>query len=104
LAAEAHHYRYVAEVEGRAVGAASLHVHHHVGWLRAATVLPEARGRGIQRALIAARLADAARLGCDLAGSLADAGGVSAANLERLGFAEVAVRRRYRVEPADRIA
>jgi MOSC domain-containing protein YiiM/GNAT superfamily N-acetyltransferase len=104
LAAEAHHYRYVAEIDGHAVGAASLHVHHHVGWLRAATVLPEARGRGIQRALIAARLADAARLGCDLAGSLADAGGVSAANLERLGFAEVAVRRRYRVEPADRIA
>jgi MOSC domain-containing protein YiiM/GNAT superfamily N-acetyltransferase len=104
LATAAHHHRFVAERDGRAVGAASLHVHRHVAWLRAATVLPEARGLGIQRALIAARLAHAARLGCDLAGSLADAGGVSAANLERLGFGEVALRRRYRVEPADRIA
>jgi MOSC domain-containing protein YiiM/GNAT superfamily N-acetyltransferase len=104
LAEETHHHRYVAELDGRTVGAASLHVHHHVAWLRAATVLPEARGRGIQRALIGARLADAVRLGCDLAGSLAEAGGVSAANLERLRFGEVAIRRRYRVESADRIA
>jgi MOSC domain-containing protein YiiM/GNAT superfamily N-acetyltransferase len=104
LAAEAHHHRFVAEIDGRAVGAASLHVHHRVAWLRAATVLPEARGLGIQRALIGARLAAAARLGCDAAGSLADAGSVSAGNLRRLGFEEVAVRRRYRVERADRIA
>jgi MOSC domain-containing protein YiiM/GNAT superfamily N-acetyltransferase len=104
LAEAAHHHRFVAERDGRAVGAASLHVHRRVGWLRAATVLPEARGLGIQRALIGARLAHAVRLGCDLAGSLADAGGVSAANLGRMGFSEVAVRRRYRVEPADRIA
>jgi MOSC domain-containing protein YiiM/GNAT superfamily N-acetyltransferase len=104
LAEAAHHHRFVAERDGRAVGAASLHVHRRVGWLRAATVLPEARGLGIQRALIGARLAHAARLGCDLAGSLADAGGISAANLTRLRFAEVALRRRYRVEPADRIA
>jgi MOSC domain-containing protein YiiM/GNAT superfamily N-acetyltransferase len=104
LAGAAHHHRFVAERDGRAVGAASLHVHRRVGWLRAATVLPEARGLGIQRALIGARLAHAARLGCDLAGSLAEAGGISAANLGRTGFSEVALRRRYRVEPADRIA
>lgn len=104
LADTAHHHRFLAELDGGAVGAASLHVHRRVGWLRAATVLPEARGLGIQRALIGARLAHAARLGCDVAGSLAEAGGVSAANLSQLGFSEVALRRRYRVEPADRIA
>ena len=104
LASEAHHHRFVAELEGRPAGTGSLHTHHQVGWLRAGVVLPEARGRGIQRALIGARLAHAARLGCDVAGSLADAGGVSAANLGKLGFSEVALRRRYRVEPADRIA
>ena len=104
LAGHAHHHRFVAERGGQVVGAASLHVHRRTGWLRAATVVPEARGLGIQRALIDARLAHAARLGCDLAGSLAEAGGVSAANLERRGFAEVALRRRYRIEPPDRIA
>ena len=35
------------------VGAGSLHTHHRVGWLRAGSVLPAYRGRGIQRALIA---------------------------------------------------
>lgn len=104
LAEHAHHHRFVAELEGRAVGAASLHVYRRTAWLRAAVVLPEARGRGIQRALIATRLEHAARLGCDVAGSLANLGGVSATNLERLGFREIATRRRYRVEPADRIA
>lgn len=104
LAAAPHHHRFVAELRGRPVGAASLHVHRHVGWLRAATVLPDARGLGVQRALIGARLAHAVAVGCDDAGSLADVGGVSAANLGRLGFEEVAVRRRYRVELADRIA
>jgi MOSC domain-containing protein YiiM/GNAT superfamily N-acetyltransferase len=104
LAEAAHHHRFVAELDGRSVGAASLHVHRRTGWLRAATVLPEARGRGIQRALVAARLQHAARLGCDLAGSLAESGSVSAANLERLEFEALAVRRRYRVEPADRVA
>ena len=104
LARHAHHYRFVAERDGRAVGAASLHVHRHAAWLRAAVVLPEARGLGIQRALIAARLARARALGCDLAGSLADAGSVSAGNLERLGFREIATRYRYRVEPAARRA
>jgi len=104
LADAAHHHRFVAELDGRPVGAASLHVHRRVAWLRAATVLPDARGRGIQRALIGERIAHAARLGCDMAGSLAESGSVSAANLERLGFEPVAARRRYRVEPADRIA
>ena len=73
--------RFVAELDGRAVGAGSLHTHHHVGWLRAGVVLPEARGRGIQRALIRERAALAGELGCDLIGASANAGGVSARNL-----------------------
>jgi MOSC domain-containing protein YiiM/GNAT superfamily N-acetyltransferase len=104
LAAAPHHHRFVAERDGQPVGAASLHTHHGAAWLRSATVLPGARGVGIQRALIAARLERAHALGCDLAGSLAEAGTVSARNLERLGFRPVAERRRYRVEPSDRIA
>ena len=100
LALSAHHHRFVAELDGAAVGAASLHVHHHVGWLRAGTVLPPYRGRGIQRAMIEERLAHAARLGCDLAGSLANADSSSARNLERVGGRVVATRGRYRIVPA----
>ena len=97
LAAAAHHHRFVAELDGVPVGAASLHTHHRVGWLRAGTVLPSHRARGIQRAMIEARLAHAARLGCDLAGAAANVESSSARNLERVGGRIVATRGRYRV-------
>ena len=100
LARAAHHHRFVAELDGRAVAAASLHTHHGVGWLRAASVDPGYRGRGIQSALIAARIEAARRRGCELVGSSADLGGTSARNLERAGLRTVAVRSRYRIEPA----
>jgi MOSC domain-containing protein YiiM/GNAT superfamily N-acetyltransferase len=100
LALAAHHHRFVAELNGAPVGAGSLHVHHHVGWLRTGTVLPAHRGQGIQRAMIEERLAHAARLGCDLAGSLANVDSSSARNLERVGGRVVATRGRYRVVPA----
>ncbi len=99
LARVSHHHRFVAEIDGEAVGAASLHIHHHVGWLRAGTVLPEHRRRGIQRALIEERLAHAARLGCEIAGASANVDGSSARNLERVGGRVVATRGRYRVVP-----
>jgi MOSC domain-containing protein YiiM/ribosomal protein S18 acetylase RimI-like enzyme len=97
----AHDHRFVAEADGRVVGTGALHIHHHVGWLRAGTVLPSFRGRGIQRALIAARIERARRLGCDLVGASASAGGASARNVERLGLRTVALRGRYRVPAAD---
>ncbi|HUF91568.1 MAG TPA: GNAT family N-acetyltransferase [Candidatus Limnocylindria bacterium] len=100
LALAAHHHRFVAELDGRAVGAGSLHVHRGVGWLRGGSVRPEARGRGIQQALIAARAARAMQLGCDLVGASADLGSSSLRNLERAGFRPVATRGRYRVEAA----
>ena len=100
LALAAHHHRFVAEIDGRPVGAGSLHLHHHLGWLRAGSVLPSHRGRGIQRALVAHRAAHARRLGADMVGASAIEGGVSATNLERLGFARVGTRRSYRAEPA----
>ena len=101
LALAAHHHRFVAELNGTVVGAASLHVHHHVGWLRAGAVLPAFRGQGVQRAMIEARVRHAARIGCDLAGASATAGGSSARNLERVGGRVVATRGRYRIVPSS---
>lgn len=98
MAESAHHHRFVASVDGVPAGAASLHTHHGVGWLRAGSVLHAHRGRGVQRALIRARAAHARKLGCDLVGASANEGGTSARNLARAGFEVVAVRQRYRVE------
>ena len=100
IALAAHHHRFVAEIDGREVGAGSLHLHHQLGWLRAGSVLPEHRGRGVQRALITHRALHARRLGADLIGASAVEGGASAANLERLGFRRVATRHSYRAEPS----
>ena len=104
LARHAHHHRFVAELEGRPVGAGSLHTHHRVGWLRAGTVLPEARGRGILRLRIAERASAARRLGCEIVAASADAGGTSARNLERVGARVVALRSRYLLDPAPATA
>lgn len=86
---------YVAELDGRVVASGSLHVHRKVGWLRATAVLKTARGRGIQRALIAARASAAAEAGCTLVGSAAAPGSVSDANLRAMGLVELATRGSY---------
>jgi len=101
LAEAPHDHRFLAEIDGVPVGAAAIHTHHGTGYLRAGSVLSAFRGRGIQRALLAARIRHAARLGCDLVGSIADVGSSSARNLERTGMHVVATRHAYRVDPAD---
>lgn len=98
LARAPHHHRFLAEIDGRAVGAASLHVSHGVGWLRAASVDPAARGRGVHTAMIGARIDAARRRGCELVGAQAEVSGTSARNLERAGLIPVATRWRYRVD------
>lgn len=67
-----------------AVGVVSAHA--GVAVLSGAGVVPGWRGRGLQLALIQARLAWAADHGCDLAASAVELGGPSQRNLERAGF------------------
>lgn len=81
---------YLAELDGEPVAVAALFVHRKVGWLAAAAVVEAARGRGIQRALIAHRAADAAALGCDLVALDAAPDEISADNARRAGFDEIA--------------
>jgi len=99
LARVAHHHRFVAEIDGRAVAAGSVHTHRGVGWLRAGSVLAEYRGRGLQDALIRARVAHARRVGCDLVGASTVPDGASARNVERVGLERVGTRRSYPTEP-----
>lgn len=90
---------FVAEMDGVAVGNASLHVSAGTGWLRGALVAPEARGRGIQTALIAARIQAAIDAGCDLVGAQAEPGEVSARNLMRMGLRRLGGQNNYEYVP-----
>jgi MOSC domain-containing protein YiiM/GNAT superfamily N-acetyltransferase len=90
----------LANLDGRPAGAGLVFLTGRTGWLRAGAVVPEARGRGIQRALLAARARLAAAEGCDLLGATAEVGSVSARNLERMGFEQIGIRENHRYVPA----
>lgn len=77
---------YLARVGGTPAGAALLTLEDDLGYLANASTLPEFRRRGVQTALIAARIADAADAGCDAVSSQAEFGSASQRNLERAGL------------------
>ncbi len=95
LATTPHHSLWLAELDGVPVATGSLHTHRKVGWLRAASVAPAARGRGIHRALVAARARAATEAGCDLIGSSTNPGNVSERNLATMGLVPLATRGLY---------
>lgn len=82
----------VGSLAGEIVAAGSLYEADGVGWQSWASVVPAARGRGIQRALIDARSRLAVEHGCDLVAAWALAGAHSSANLERAGLARMGGR------------
>jgi GNAT superfamily N-acetyltransferase len=87
----------IASLDGRDVAVAAMFTRRRVAWLGGAAVLPEARGLGIQRALILDRARRAA--GSRKALATAAVGSVSASNLEAMGLARIWTRALYRVEP-----
>lgn len=99
--ARAHGYRQlIAALDGRDVAVAALFNRRRVGWLGGAAVLPEARGRGIQRALILDRVRRAAEAGSTRVMATADMGSPSEANLETLGIRRIWTRGLYPFDPA----
>ncbi|PKQ15681.1 MAG: hypothetical protein CVT67_08135 [Actinobacteria bacterium HGW-Actinobacteria-7] len=77
---------FLAFIEGRAAGTGELFIQDGIAWLSADATLPQFRGRGVQRALQAYRLALSAAGGCELAVSEATPGAGSQRNMERAGF------------------
>jgi hypothetical protein len=55
---------YLAYVDGQPAAQASLHWHEDIAYLESAGTLAAYRRRGLQRALIRRRIADATKLGC----------------------------------------
>jgi GNAT superfamily N-acetyltransferase len=78
--------RYVARVEGEPVGGAAMRIDGDLAQLAGAGTLPRARGRGVQKALLQRRLADAAAAGCTLAVITTAPGTRSQDNAMRRGF------------------
>jgi MOSC domain-containing protein YiiM len=88
----------IATLEGRIAAAAATFMRRRVAWLGGGAVLAWARGRGIQRALIAERVRRAGDAGCRTVTASADAGSTSAANLEAMGLPCIWTRALYRVD------
>jgi GNAT superfamily N-acetyltransferase len=78
--------RYIALRNGIPAGGASFGVTDGVAQMAGAATAPAHRRRGIQSALLAARLADAVAEGCDIAVVTTQPGSVSQRNVQRSGF------------------
>jgi GNAT superfamily N-acetyltransferase len=89
---------YLARVDGEAVGEAAMRIDGDLAQIAGAGTLPHARGRGVQKALLQRRLADARRAGCTLAVVTTAPGTRSQDNVMRRGF-ELLYTRAILVKP-----
>jgi GNAT superfamily N-acetyltransferase len=84
--------RYLALLDGTPAGGASMRVSDGIAQLTGAGTAPPFRRRGIQSALLAARLADATAAGCDVAVVTVQPGSKSQQNAQRRGFVPLYTR------------
>jgi ribosomal protein S18 acetylase RimI-like enzyme len=78
--------RYAALLDGVLAGGATMRLAGGIAQLTGASTVPVYRRRGIQTALLSARLADAAAAGCDIATIVVQPGSKSQQNAQRQGF------------------
>ena len=84
--------RHLARLDGVVAGAASMRIVEDIAQLVGAATLPDHRRRGVQSALLQARLELARAAGCELAVVTTQPGSKSQENLQRAGFALVYAR------------
>jgi hypothetical protein len=77
---------FLVEREGVPIAAAALAIYDGVALLAGACTVPSGRRLGAQNLVLAARLVEAHRRGCDLAMIVATPGSASQRNAERRGF------------------
>jgi GNAT superfamily N-acetyltransferase len=78
--------RYVAVREGEMAGVGGLRVAEGIAQFAGAATAPAHRRRGVQTALLSARIADAEAAGCDVAVITTQPGSKSQQNAQRRGF------------------
>lgn len=86
---------YLARMDGAPAGAGTLAIRDGVAGLFGASTLVSFRNRGVQGALLTARLARAAAAHCDLAVCLAQPGTSSQRNIARQGFSTLYTRVKF---------
>ena len=86
---------YLGTVGGEVAGVAAFVPHEGVALFGGAATLPQFRRRGVQTALLQARLAHAVSAGCDMAMTVTLPGSGSQRNCERLGFRVLYTRAKF---------
>lgn len=86
---------YLARIDGRVAGGATLALRGSIAGLFGASTLPEFRKKGVQTALLQARMHRAVKAGCELAMSLAQPGSTSQHNMMRQGFQTLYTRVKF---------
>jgi GNAT superfamily N-acetyltransferase len=86
---------YFARVDGKIAGGATVALRGRIAGLFGASTLPQFRNRGVQRALLHARIQRAAEKGCELAMSIALPGSASQRNITRQGFRTLYTRVKF---------
>ena len=89
---------FLAELDGEPGAAGVLLLHGGVALFGGAATVPEMRRRGLQGALLQARMRYAFEHGCDLAMMVAEAGSQSQRNAERTAFRIAYTRTKWRLE------
>lgn len=92
---------YLARVDGQAAGGGALRLSEGIAQLCGAATLPAFRRRGVQTALLEARLRDASFEGCEVAVVTTQPGSKSQENAQRRGFV-LLYTRAILVRPPDR--
>jgi GNAT superfamily N-acetyltransferase len=88
---------FLAEFEGKPAATGSLTIHERVALFGGAATVPEFRCRGLQAALLEARMSYAHEQGCNLAMMVAEVGSNSQRNAERKGFRVAYTRTKWRL-------
>jgi GNAT superfamily N-acetyltransferase len=88
---------FLGELEGKPGAAGVLCIHDGVALFGGSSTIPELRRRGLQSALLQARMRYAFDHGCDLAAMAAEAGSDSQRNAERKGFRIAYTRTKWRL-------
>jgi hypothetical protein len=86
---------YLARIDGKVAGGATVAVRGRIAGLFGASTLPAFRKRGVQTALLHRRMQQAAECGCELAMSLARPGSASQRNITRQGFQTLYTRVKF---------
>ncbi|MEV0673482.1 GNAT family N-acetyltransferase [Mycobacterium sp. NPDC050441] len=91
---------YIALVDGVVAGGGMMRLAGGIAQLAGAATAPAYRRRGVQAALLAARLAEAAAAGCEIAVVTTASGSKSQRNVQRRGF-QLLYARAILVKPAE---